>query len=476
MSSAEDIPREFLSPEAFLNHDDPIAEYRGNPLIGALGSIRTDKQIQDLLTSPFTYTEDAKQLPRHLKPHAAFALREFFLPDIPHMATVREIDLLIRQSYKRRNPLNRAYLAQILEDTKTLEHGIMLPERYLFVPSLGATAIGPPGNGKTLSCDYGLRDWAPAIMHSYIIKGERISFWQIPAMKINLFQDGSLKSFGLEIFNQGEQILGIPLRRDWGVDAAGAGNWIQSLYMQFCLEYNVGLFVIDEFQLITALHEGHRRALSYFVRLMNCLGVAMIVVGTQHTAKLLSGDMAASRRFIGSIPQFAPFVAGKVWNAFSKQMLRYQYVKSMDDHAQISAALLEASGGVRDLAVKLYLLSQMRLFGKAKEHLTPQTIAETANVLFYTVRHRLAELKGAAPERYGLSDVAKQVEKTFQFQAAAENERVGGAPLAQPGHEPSTSPIEISAADPQVAAIKTAAKGDSPLAALTGLGLVAKPV
>lgn len=391
------------------------------------------------------------------------------------MAAVKEVDLLIRQSYRRRNPLLRGYRHLVAHDREELEAGRRLPEIYASVPSLGAAAIGPPGTGKTVSLDLASKDTMPVIEHAYLVDGERVAFLQMPYLKINLFQDGSMKSFGLEIFDQAEQTLSIPLARDWGIDRA-TGNRIQSLYFQLCQEYNVGLFVVDEFQLIQAAHDGTRKALSYFVRLMNCIGVAVVVIGSPATAGLLKENMAASRRFLCSIPQYEPFVAGKVWDAFFGQMARYQYVRAMDPIGKLSPTMLDLSGGIPDLAVKLFLLAQMRLFGRKNELLTSEVLEETSKLLFYTVQDRLVELKGKAPEAKDIAQVAKMADEAFKVIARVENERVGGGPI--PGvPSPPSLPIEISPETKGSDAWKMtkAAKAAKPLAALEALGVVAHP-
>lgn len=462
------------TPGEYLNLDDPIAAYRGNPLIGALGPIRTKEQIRDLLTVKPAYDPAERRLPAHLRPHAAFALREFFLPGIPHMAAVKEVDLLIRQSYKYRNPLDRKYRRQVARERKELKDWRQLPERYAFIP-LGAAVIGPPGTGKTLSIDFAAKDFPPVVEHAYLINGNRVAFTQIPCLRLNLFQDGSLKSFGREIFDQAEQTLSIPLARDWGVDRA-TGNRIQSLYFQLCQEYNVGLFVVDEFQFIQAAHDGTRRALNYFVRLMNCIGVAVVVIGTPATAGLLKENLAASRRFLSPIPPYTPFVAGQVWDAFFGQMARYQYVAEMDPLAGLSAVVLDLSGGIPDLAVKLFMLSQMRLFGRKKERLTADVLRETSKLLFYTVQDRLVELKGKAPEAKDIATVAKTMNEAFNAIARVETERVGAEPIA--GLEPPrSSAVTISAdvAETVAGKMRKAAKAGDKLAALETLGVLAHP-
>jgi hypothetical protein len=148
----------------------------------------------------------------------------------------------------------------------------------------------------------------------------------------------------------------------------------------------------------------------------------------------------------------------------------------MDPLADLSAVVLELSGGIPDLAVKLILLSQMRLFGRKKERLTADVLRETSKLLFYTVQDRLVELKGKAPEAKGIETVAKTMNEAFNAIAHVETERVGAEPIA--GLEPPRSaPITISAdvAETMAGKMKKAAKAGDKLAALEALGIVAHP-
>jgi hypothetical protein len=464
------------TPAEFLNLDDPLPEYRGNPLIGSLGPIRTDKEVSKLLTVKPRYEPEMRMLPSHLRSHAAFALREFFLPGIPHMSAVKEVDLLIRQSYKYRNPFDREFRRRVAQQRKELQETKdwrRLRPLYPFKPQLGAAVWGPPGTGKTLSIDYAGSDFRPTVDHAYVVDGERVAFTQMPIIKLNLFQDGSLKSLGVEFFGQAEATLCIPLMSEWGVDRA-TGNQIQTLILQACLEFNVGIIVLDEFQFVQAAHDGARKALNYIVRLMNCAGIAVIVIGTPATAGLLKENLAASRRFISRIQPFVPFSAGPVWDAFVHQMFHYQYVTDMASEAELAPTLLSLSGGIPDLAVKLFLLSQMRLFGRPNERLTRSVLVETSDMLFYTVQDRLLELKGKAPDAKDIAALVKKMETNFNDLARHENERAGGEPI--PGLEkPSYGPIELSANGEQTTAgkIKRAGKAADPVAELNALGVVA---
>ena len=126
--------------------------------------------------------------------------------------------------------------------------------------------------------------------------------------------------------------------------------------------------------------------------------------------------------------------------------------------------------------MKLFLLAQMRLFGRKNERLTSAVLHETSKLLFYTVQDRLVELKGKAPEAKDIATVAKAMNAAFRDIANVENERVGGAPI--PGLEAKPSvPVTISADTEVTVAGKMtkAAKTSDPLAALEALGVVAHP-
>ncbi len=129
------------------------------------------------------------------------------------------------------------------------------------------------------------------------------------------------------------------------------------------------------------------------------------------------------------------------------------------------------------MAVKLFLLSQMRLFGRKEEFLSASVLKETAKLLFYTVQDRLTELRGKAPAAKDIASVAKTLHETFDAIAAVEAQRVGAAPI-EGVKPPDRVPLEIAAnVETTIAGkMKKAAKTENPLAALEQMGVVAKPL
>ncbi len=410
--------------DQWLNRDDPIMSYRNNPLIGSLGPILTGKQIQELLTIRPAYDESERSLATHLRPHAAFSMRRLFVPTPQHTSVVAEIDILLRQGYVHRNPLDLNYRRQVLRDKMLLKNNNVPPERFRTGIQLGTAAMGPAGTGKTMSFECGISNYPQVINHCYEVSGANIAFKQVTVLKLNMFQDASLKALGIEFFNQLSATVNEPVREKWGIDRCNR-NDIQSRIYLACMEYCVGMIVVDEVQNISALGDNYATVLRYFVRIMNTVGVPVALIGTNTARALIDADLAASRRFLGNIPAFTPFVKGVMWTQFIKELWRYQYLNCYTAVDGLDELILELTGGIPDLVVKLYLLIQLRLFGKKSEVIDKSVIKQTADLLLYSVRNRIDEIKGTVPASAGLARTLAGANEEFMQHANEECSRIG---------------------------------------------------
>jgi len=439
--TATSTPQNHILTNKWLNSTDPIAAYRDNPLIGALGPILDSKKIQALLTNRPAFDPSERALPNHLRPHVAFSMRRLFIPTPQHTSVVAELDLLMRQGYVHRNPLNLAYRRQTIKDKELLEDECFPPERFSARVQLGTAAIGPAGTGKTISFDYGLSNYPQVLNHCYELKGARVAFKQVPALKLNMFQDASLKALGIEFFNQLSATVNEPIRDRWGIDRCNR-NDIQSQIYIACMEFCVGMIVVDEVQNITALGSDYATVLRYFTRMMNTIGVPVALIGTNATRALMEADLAASRRFIGNIPAFAPFKKGAMWTTFLQELWRYQYLRVYTPVDGFEDLILQLTGGIPDLVVKLYLLIQLRLFGKKSEVINETVIRNTADLLLFPVKNRVAEITGLVPASAGLSDALASADKDFKQHANEECSRIGATGIFSDAQSP--APVEIT--------------------------------
>lgn len=417
-----------------------IAAYRNNPLIGALGPVLTGDEITKLLTRRPDYDPSERMLPPHLKAHAIYALRSLVVPTPMHKAIIQEVGVLLRQGYIHRNPLSPGYSRIIAVDRPALKEGLLPPERFRNVPLLGSAAMGTSGTGKTMGFDIAVSTYPQVIDHCYEVDGVRIAFKQVTWLKINLFQDASLKAFGIEFFEKLGEAVGENLRRNWGVDACN-GNNVQPLIYRACREYNLGLLIVDELQNMVSHGKGYKAVLSYFIRMMNCLGLPIAVIGTNAASALMRTDAAASRRFISGIPPFRPFARGPLWKGFLEEVWRLQYTKQVTPFEELEPEIHELTGGVPDLVIKLYCLAQTRLFGRKSECLDKNVLKETAADLFHTIKDRILELKGQTIDTAKIQEQREKLDKQYEELTNKEEARLG-AQAALAG-TPTPSPIVI---------------------------------
>lgn len=476
----------------FLNPDDPLPEYRNNPLIGALGPIADAAARFATLYDLPPYDESVRNLPAHLRAHAVRALTGLFIPQAGHDRTMQYFDILIRQSYTHRNPLSGRYRRQLQSDRNLLLAGSLPPERFANQPLLGAAVLGSPGTGKTTLVSRILNSYPQVVHHSYTLDGVRIAFPQVVYLKINLFQDASLKGFAIEFFEQlGHAVQNPDLGRDWDVKKCN-GNTAQPLIYRAAREHNLGLIVIDDSQNMVSNNRGYEAVLNYFVRIMNCLGLGVVLIGTKKTKSLLESDMTFGRRFIGGIPSFVPLrpkprgqKEDGPWEQFVAQVWRYEFVRTPSDYRALSDVVFEITGGIPDLVIKLFTLAQMRCFGRDREQLTESVLKETASELFSVVADRMLELKGEREDSPGVEDAKKKLTESYNGRMNETLARMGAEPvfpaqrpvieLGQAPSEPnSVSPspemkAEESAFEHPVVA---AGKSDDIKARLSQLGLL----
>ncbi len=131
--------------------------YAGNLLVRGLGPIPTDRDLLTSLAHLPPPPGDLSDIPRHVRTYMLMKVRDLHLPTLAERQLARTLDVSIRESYRRRDPLASGTWRQLYgeaESASALVHG-----------PLGAAVEGHSGVGKTVACLNCLRRLPQTIAH-----------------------------------------------------------------------------------------------------------------------------------------------------------------------------------------------------------------------------------------------------------------------------------------------------------------------
>jgi len=145
--------------------------------------------------------------------------------------------------------------------------------------------------------------------------------------------------------------------------------------------HGLGLLVVDEIQRLSAFKSGGPiRMLDFFVQLVNTIGVPVLLIGTYGALPVLSGEFRMMRRSAGQGDLvWDRMREDAVWQEFVRRLWIYQYTETLTELTPALAHVLyEETQGVTDLAVKVFLLAQIRAIVTGKEKVTAAIIKSVA--------------------------------------------------------------------------------------------------
>lgn len=145
--------------------------------------------------------------------------------------------------------------------------------------------------------------------------------------------------------------------------------------------HSLGVLVLDEIQhLSEARSGGAARMLNFFVHLVNTIGMPVVLVGTPKAQAVLRGEFRQARRGAGQGDLvWNRMEPGAVWDLFVEALWRYQFTRHGTSLTpELSQTLHDETQGITDLAVKTYMLAQIRAMKTGRERVTAALIQSVA--------------------------------------------------------------------------------------------------
>lgn len=375
-----------------------VEDYVGNPFIEALPSILAKEEVIYSLASYPIFKEKERFMEEHYRYHIVQRLFQYFQPLSIHIDLESRISRMIRQGYLARNPFNAKckkgfHSGYERIQNKSLE---LTGTQGVTTTSYGFTIIGASGMGKSVSVGKILSLYPQVIIHSKY-KGVPFSQYQVIWMKIDCPHSGSLKELCVNFLITIDSILGTDYYKKT-LRGNSSANTLLPVICQIARRCGLGILIIDEIQSLSlAKSGGAEKMLNFFMTLINTIGVPVILIGTNKAMSVLQSQFRQARRGSSQGDMFFDRIQSKdevSWNLFVEGLFEYQWIRKPYQLTQeISDTLYEESQGIFDIAIKLYIMSQIRAIATKKEEITSNLIRYIAKENLKLVRPMLEALK-----------------------------------------------------------------------------------
>jgi len=388
-------------------NDPEIPDYQNNPLNEALPPIWSKEQVINMLQYYPDYQEAHRQWRPELRMHLIRNVLKFF-EVLPRCLDLEQLlSSMIRLGYEARNPRLHGFYRDIDARIDALLTGKPLFNN-LQSTALGLAVIGISGVGKSVTLGHLLTLYPQVIFHHHY-QGEDFSHTQLVWLKLECPSNGSTKGLCLNFFQALDDLFGTNYVANYAHYGHDTENEMKKNMARLASLHSIGFLVIDDIQhLSVAKCGGSEQILSFFVELINKIGIPIMLVGTYKARAMLSSEFRMARRGAG----LGDFIwdcmrRDDTWKLFLESLWRYQYTqKDSPLTPRLSHTLYDVTQGITDLAVKVYMLAQARAINIGGEAITASIIRSVARDSLQMVRPILDALKsGDIQELYKVDDV-----------------------------------------------------------------------
>ncbi len=372
--------------------EQEILKYQGNPLIEALPPIYSQEEVIDRLGMYPPYNKEERNLNDHQRVHLISRLLHYFQAIPIHLRIESSISRLIRTGYTYRSPVKPTYAQGFVDNwnnvqNKTFDYSIIQTGQTLSI-------IGVSGTGKTRTLQRILQTIPQVISHvSY--KGQALNHYQVTYLKIETPFDGSVKTIIYDFMYQVDQLLGSNFFNRY-VNSRLSTSQLMPIMAQIAKSINLGMLFLDELQHLKGVKNSNStQILNFFTALINMINIPLIMVGTPKAMDVLQSQFRQARRStnMGNI-MWDRFEKDAVWDLFVQGMWKYQWTKEeVTFTEELSSVLYFESQGIADIAIKLYMMVQLRAISSGKEKITPALITQVAQEELKMVQPMLNILK-----------------------------------------------------------------------------------
>lgn len=403
-----------------MNNSNPLDPYAGNLLTRGLGPILSRKQILTLLNFLPPPPQNISHIPKHIRMHQLMMLRDLHIPTLEGARLVETIDLMIRPSYRYRDPL--------AAQTWSIIGGEPMAHKTPRAPAMAAMVVGHSGVGKTEAILRGINCYPKQVIEHEIfpkIVGRHTQVvWQsvdVPAsgrasdLAANLMRSWDLTM--LKHFPESPRRFEASLAKERRDGSKMLDEWRQVANSHF-----LGLLHLDEVQNLFKLQSLEKRrkrtgdnrglelsivedqCLKWMLTVTNTWQIPLLVSGTPDGVGALTKRLSNIERFVTSgYHQFTHFEDAKspaFYEGFFAQLVQYQYVQHrLSATPEFAELIIELSGGILRLIIALWIAAHRIAFERRDDTLRFEDFKQAAATYLAPVMPAVQALRSKDPQR-----------------------------------------------------------------------------
>jgi hypothetical protein len=377
-----------------------VSDYRDNPLIEALPPILSNKEAYREIRYYPDYYNGERMLSDEFRLHCVGRLTRFVEPVAKHLNIQDKISRCLRDGYLSRNPMTREHILNLQRGKLAILKKSEITDNQWKskTTAKGFNIIGISGIGKTTAVERVLSLYPEVLVHSHY-KEHNIVLYQLPYLKLECPSDGSLRALCVQFFEKVDNLLGTNYKKKYA-EGRQSREVMKESMSQIAMIHCIGVLVIDEIQRLSLAGDGPKIMLNFFESLVNTIGIPVVLIGTPSAIGVLQTDFSQGRRGSGQGGvTWDRMEKGEEWQWIIESMWLYQWTK---EETQLTPELIDVlydeSQGIVDIAVKLYMLSQIEVIGKKKEVITPAVIRKVGKRDLRLIQKFIKALRGGNPD------------------------------------------------------------------------------
>lgn len=359
--------------------DQEVMEYRNNPFIEALPPILSKEEVVDKLAYYPPFNENERNLDSHIRLHLVQRLFQYYQPIFQTLDLESRVSRMIRMGYVHKNPFKPEFAQGLHENYKSiLNANIDMYNGNLKSTSSAMTILGPSGIGKSRMINVVLSALPQLIVHSRY-KNNDFNMYQLVWLKLDCSFDGNIKGVCIDAYRSLDSLLGTSYYKRFGSARMPIAS-MQPALSQMLRVHGVGLLVIDEVQSLSVAKSGGAEKMMNFFHYLSNMGTPILLIGTPKALPYLRGDLRQARRGSGQGDMVIERMKKDFnWDLILEGMWDYQWVRKPTALTQeFKDILYDESGGITDIAIKLFVMAQVKAISSGKEQITPALIRKVA--------------------------------------------------------------------------------------------------